>query len=108
MRLSEVKINYFRGIACADLGLHRDITVLIGENNTGKIRPLVALQLCLNGIKSDRACNFTEFGFYRDDTYQNYDACLGPGVGQPYEMKERNGKRAKHTEDSIARGNQKA
>ena len=75
MRLSKVKIESFRGIACAEIELHRDITVLVGENNTGKTSVLEALRLCLDAIKSDRACNFTEFDFYRDDTCKSLATC---------------------------------
>lgn len=70
MRLSKIKIENFRGIACVEIELHRDITVLIGENNTGKTSVLEALRLCLDTIKSDKACNFTEFDFYRDETFK--------------------------------------
>lgn len=88
MRLSKVKINYFRGIACAELELHRDITVLIGENNTGKTSLLEALRLCLDVIKSDRACNFTEFDFYRDDTYQTLATCKPISLTLTFEESE--------------------
>lgn len=75
MRLSKVKIENFRGIACAEIELHRDVTVLLGENNSGKTSVLEALRLCLDVIKSDKACNFTEYDFYRDDTCQTLAAC---------------------------------
>jgi putative ATP-dependent endonuclease of OLD family len=75
MRLSKVKIENFRGIARAEIELNRDITVLVGENNTGKTTVLEALRLCLDAIKSDKACNFTEFDFYREDSYKNLVAC---------------------------------
>ena len=67
MRLSKLTVENFRGIACVEVDLHRDITVLIGENNTGKTTILEALHLCLDIIKSEKACNFTEYDFYRDD-----------------------------------------
>jgi len=75
MRLNKVKIENFRGIASAEIELHRDITVLVGENNTGKTSILEALRLCLDVVKSDRACNFTEFDFYRDDTCKSLSTC---------------------------------
>jgi putative ATP-dependent endonuclease of OLD family len=75
MRLSKVKIENFRGVVSAEIELHRDITVLIGENNNGKTSVLEALRLCLDAIKSDKACNFTEFDFYRDDTCKSLASC---------------------------------
>ncbi len=75
MRLSKVKIENFRGIASAEIELHRDITVLVGENNTGKTSVLEALRLCLVAVKSDKACNFTEFDFFRDDACKCLASC---------------------------------
>lgn len=75
MRLSKVKIENFRGIASAEIELHRDITVLVGENNTGKTSILEALRLCLDAVKSNKACNFTEFDFYRDDVCKSIASC---------------------------------
>lgn len=66
MRLSKVKIENFRGINTLELELDRDVTVLIGENNSGKTSVLEALRLGLDAIRSDKACNFTEYDFYRD------------------------------------------
>jgi len=75
VRLSKVKIENFRGINCVEIDLDRDITVLIGENNTGKSSVLEALRLCLDAIKSDKTCNFSEYDFYRDDTCQDLSSC---------------------------------
>jgi putative ATP-dependent endonuclease of OLD family len=75
MRLSKVKIENFRGIVCAEVELHRDITVLIGENNTGKTSVLEAMHLCLDIIKSDKTCNFSEYDFYRDDVCHTLAVC---------------------------------
>lgn len=75
MRLSRLKVENFRGIACAEIELNRDITVLIGENNTGKTTLLEALLLCLDAVKTDKACNFTEFDFYRNDSFKNLVDC---------------------------------
>ena len=60
MRLSKITIDNFRGIKHVDVELERDMTVLIGENNVGKTSVLEALQLCLDIVKSDKTCNFTE------------------------------------------------
>jgi len=47
----------------------------VGENNTGKTTIIDALRLCLDTIKSDKTCNFTEYDFYRDQTYQGLSSC---------------------------------
>ena len=75
MRLSKVEIENFRGIEWAEIELDRDATVLVGENNTGKTSVLEALRLCLDVVKSDKTCNFTEYDFYRDETCQDLAAC---------------------------------
>jgi putative ATP-dependent endonuclease of the OLD family len=75
LRLSKVRIENFRGIACAEIELNRDITVLVGENNTGKTTVLEVLRLCLDAVKSEKTCNFTEFDFYREESYKNLVAC---------------------------------
>jgi putative ATP-dependent endonuclease of OLD family len=75
MRLSKIKIENFRGIANAEIELHRDITVLIGENNVGKTSMLEALRFCLDMVKSDKSCNFTEFDFHRTDPAMALSAC---------------------------------
>lgn len=75
MRLSKVKIENFRGIESAEIELDRDVTVFIGENNTGKTSVLDALRLCLDAVKSDKICNFTEYDFYRDEEFQDISSC---------------------------------
>lgn len=75
MRLTKVKIENFRGIASLDLGLDRDTTVLIGENNSGKTSVIEALRLGLETIKSGKTCNFTEFDFYRHGKAKELSAC---------------------------------
>lgn len=75
MRLNKVKIQNFRGIASLDLGLDRDTTVLIGENNSGKTSVIEALRLGLETIKSGKTCNFTEFDFYRHGEVKELSAC---------------------------------
>ena len=67
MRLNRLKIENFRGITSLEIELDRDITVLIGENNSGKTTVLEALRFGLDTIKSDRTCNFNEYDFHRDD-----------------------------------------
>jgi putative ATP-dependent endonuclease of OLD family len=66
MRLSKMIIENFRGIEHAEIELDRDVTVLVGENNTGKTSVLEVLRLCLDAVRSDKTCNFAEYDFYRD------------------------------------------
>ncbi len=75
MRLSKVTIKNFRGIKYAEIELDRDVTVLVGENNTGKTSILEALNLCLYWIKSDKTCNFSEYDFYRDTKCRDLSSC---------------------------------
>lgn len=75
MRLSKISIDNFRGIEHVGIELERDLTVLLGENNTGKTSVLEALRLCLDIVKSDKACNFSEFDFCRDETRQDLSSC---------------------------------
>lgn len=75
MRLSKLEIDSFRGIDRAEIEFDRDVTVLIGENNTGKTSTLEALRLCLDLIRSEKACNFTEYDFYRDEDLRDLASC---------------------------------
>lgn len=75
MRLSKVEIENFRGIGSMEIELERDVTVLVGENNTGKTSMLEALRLCLDTVRSDQTCNFGEYDFYRDETCQDLASC---------------------------------
>jgi DNA helicase-2/ATP-dependent DNA helicase PcrA len=58
MRLTTVTIENFRGIRRAEIELDRDVTVLVGENNSGKTSILEGLRFCLDLVKSDKACTF--------------------------------------------------
>ncbi len=75
MRLSTVKIRNFRGIRSLDLRLERDVTVLIGENNSGKTSILEAMRIGLDMIKSDRTVYFSEYDFYRDQQTGELSQC---------------------------------
>lgn len=75
MRLSKITIDNFRGIKHVDVELDRDMTVLVGENNAGKTSVLEALRLCLDVVKSDKTCNFSEYDFYRDAARTDLGAC---------------------------------
>ena len=67
MRVSKVKIESFRGIQTLEVDLERDITVLVGENNSGKTSVLEAIRFGLDIIKSNKTCNFSEYDFYRNE-----------------------------------------
>jgi putative ATP-dependent endonuclease of OLD family len=88
MQLSKITIENFRGIKHAEIELCRDITVLIGENNVGKTTILEALHFCLDIVKSDKSCNFTEFDFYRDQKIDKLSAC--PPIKLTIEFRETN------------------
>ncbi len=75
MRLSRLKIENFRGISELEIEFERDMTVIIGENNTGKTSILEALRFGLDAIKSNRSFNFSEYDFYRDDEYTDLSTC---------------------------------
>ena len=67
MKLIEIKIDNFRGIRSLHLPLD-DLTVLIGENNTGKSTVLEAIRLVLTrGFGVRRSGQFTEYDFYLKD-----------------------------------------
>jgi len=63
MILKSLEIENFRGIAKLTLNLDR-ITVLIGENNSGKTSVLEALHTCMNRGLSRRATPFSEYDFH--------------------------------------------
>ncbi len=75
MRLTTVKIRNFRGIQCLDLRLERDVTVLIGENNSGKTSILEAMRIGLDTIKSEKIVKFTEYDFYRAQDITTLSKC---------------------------------
>ena len=62
MKLVDVKIENFRGIRSLHLPLDQ-LTVLIGENNTGKSTVLEAIKLVLT----------RSFGFRRGGQFSEYD-----------------------------------
>jgi putative ATP-dependent endonuclease of OLD family len=63
MHLKTLQIENFRGITKLVLPLD-GITVLIGENNTGKTSILEALHTCMNRGLSRRATPFSEYDFH--------------------------------------------
>ena len=67
MKLVEIKIENFRGIRSLDLPLD-DLTVLIGENNSGKSTVLEALRLALTRrLGARRAGQVGEYDFHLAD-----------------------------------------
>src|SRR5580658_1115028 len=63
MRIAQLKIKNFRGIAEADIrfGVH---TVLIGDNNSGKSSVLEAIDLVLGPDRISRVAAIDEHDFY--------------------------------------------
>jgi len=67
MKLNEIKIENFRGIRSLDLLLD-DLTVLIGENNTGKSTVLEAIRFVLTrGLGFRRGGQLTQYDFHLKD-----------------------------------------
>ena len=66
MRATTLRIENFRGIKRLDLDLD-EITVLIGENNTGKTAVLDALRICLRDLGSRRRVVFDALDFHLAD-----------------------------------------
>ncbi len=66
MTIEEVRIRNFRGIRSLDLKLG-GVTVLIGENNSGKTSVLDALKLCLRELRPRRQAVFDALDFHLAD-----------------------------------------
>ena len=67
MRITAVNIRNFRGIKSLDLELG-PVTVLIGENNSGKTSVLDALRLCLRDLGPRRRLVFDALDFHLADS----------------------------------------
>ena len=67
MRITAVRIRNFRGIKSLDLELG-PVTVLIGENNSGKTSVLDALKLCLRDLGPRRRLVFDGLDFHLADS----------------------------------------
>lgn len=66
MQLCRIQIENFRGVTNIDLVLDQ-MTVLIGENNTGKTSILEALNTCMNRGLTRRAVPFSEYDYHLAD-----------------------------------------
>ena len=67
MRITAVKIRNFRGIKSLELELG-PVTVLIGENNSGKTSVLAALKLCLRDLGPRRRVVFEPLDHHLSDS----------------------------------------
>ncbi len=79
MRLTTVRIRNFRGIKELDLELD-EITVLVGENNSGKTAVLDALRICLRDLGPRRRVVFEALDFHLAD------ASADPASAEPIQM----------------------
>lgn len=66
MKATTLRIENFRGIKCLALDLD-EITVLIGENNSGKTAVLDALRICLKDLGPRRRAVFNALDFHLTD-----------------------------------------
>lgn len=66
MKISTIRIENFRGIRRLDLKLD-DVTVLIGENNSGKTSVLDAIRICLRRLGPRRRVVFDTLDFHLPD-----------------------------------------
>lgn len=75
MHLTSLSIRNFRGIKALDVEFHPEMTVIMGENNTGKSSILYALDICLNQVKSEKGVLFEYSDFHLDDEHKTIDDC---------------------------------
>lgn len=79
MKLRKLTIRNFRGIRDITLDLD-DLTVLIGENNSGKTAVLDALRICLRELGPRRRVVFDAFDFHMKD------ADADPATAEPIQI----------------------
>ncbi|HOV82774.1 MAG TPA: DUF2813 domain-containing protein [Methanothrix sp.] len=75
MHLSSIRIQNFRGIRDLTIEFEPDITVLLGENNSGKTSVLEAVRLGLDRVKSDKTCIFEDYDFLRTEATKHISQC---------------------------------
>ena len=74
MRITKIRIRNFRGIQSLDIDID-EITVFVGENNSGKTSVLDALRLCLRELGPRRRVVFDVFDFHlKDGTAEPHSA----------------------------------
>lgn len=73
MYLTSLSIRNFRGIKALDIEFDPTLTVVMGENNTGKSSILNALDICLNQVKSEKGVCFEPSDFHLDDEHKSID-----------------------------------
>lgn len=86
MRLSRLEIQNFRGISSMFVEFERDVSVLIGENNSGKTSVLDAIRFGLDSIRSTKSCVFSEFDFHRNSASVPLSQC--PEIGLTFFFEE--------------------
>ena len=79
MKITSIQIENFRGIKKLEIELG-EITVLIGENNSGKTAVLDALRLCLRDLGPRRRVVFDALDFHL------HDASAEPSTADPIQM----------------------
>jgi len=82
MKLRHLEIKNFRGITNLDLKLG-DITVLIGENNTGKTAILDALKFALRSVRTRRSSSFDAYDFHLRSLFERMSRENGATVKEP-------------------------
>lgn len=75
MRITKLHIKNFRGIENLEVTFDREITVLIGENNSGKTTILDALRYGLELVKSEKGVVFNEYDFRRHNNVEHISSC---------------------------------
>jgi len=79
MKLTTLSIENFRGIKGLTIDFD-DITVLIGENNSGKTAILDALRIALRDLRSKRGLAFDQLDFHLKD------ATTDPSMADPIKL----------------------
>jgi putative ATP-dependent endonuclease of OLD family len=77
MKLRHLEIKNFRGITNLNLKLG-DMTVLIGENNTGKTAILDALKFALRSVRTRRSSSFDAYDFHLQNA--TAEPALAPAI----------------------------
>lgn len=84
IRIEVVHVRSFRGIDDVVLPLHRDLTVLVGRNNSGKSRLLRAIALACGDVRADRD-DFTLGPSRAGIMDPSIDLVLAPATGDSFD-----------------------